>query len=185
MDTRAKLFTLDDLADMPRDGKRREIRQGLLVEMNPPKPRHQVLKRRLANQIAAFVSDQDLGFAELELGFVLARDPDEIVFPDVAFIDKSRAQALNLDEYIPGPPDLAVEIISPTDRQGDIEDKVALYLQYGTRLIWLLFPKGRYVTVIRADRTRSIVTVEGVLDGEGMLPGFALPLHTVFDGLDE
>jgi Uma2 family endonuclease len=155
----------------------------VLIEVNPPKPRHNVLKRRIANWIADFAKSHDSGFCELELGCVL--DPTNTFFPDVAFLTKERAKALNLDEYFRGAPDLAVEIISPSDRQDDIDAKADAYLAAGTSIVWQLYPKRQYAVVIKPNVKSTTVNFDGALEGEDILPRFKLSLQELFADLDD
>ncbi len=76
-------------------------------------------------------------------------------------------------------PDLAVEIISPSDSMTMVEDKIEIYLKNGTQLVWVMNPKLRRATVHRADGTIAVVRADGALDGESVLPGFTCALTEI------
>jgi Uma2 family endonuclease len=100
--------------------------------------------------------------------------------PDVSFIARERLPDELWIGIIPIAPDLAAEVASPSNRQADILDKVGLYLKAGTRLVWLVRPEARTVTVFRPDRPERILRIGEELDGEDVLPGFRLPLERLF-----
>ena len=75
--------------------------------------------------------------------------------------------------------DLAVEVLSPGDRPGQVLAKIADWLSAGTRLVWVLDPDRRVARIYRADGSETLVTAEGSLDGEDVLPGFACPLASI------
>ena len=116
-------------------------------------------------------------------GFILRRDPDLVRAPDQAFVSQARLEANPPPErgYWELAPDLAVEIISPEDRAGEIEEKVRDYLQAGVRLVWLLYPLTRRAHVYAADGSVRVILEERELDGEDVLPGFRAPLAELFD----
>ncbi len=101
--------------------------------------------------------------------------------PDAAFISKARLATITQpDKFLPFPPDLAVEVVSPGDTATEIQDKVNLYLEAGTRLVWVIYPDLRQAVVHRANRTAQTILYEGVLDGEDVLPGLSIALSDLF-----
>jgi Uma2 family endonuclease len=185
MTVQEKLITAKEFAALPDDGKRYDLVKGALVEMGRPKPRHGHLAIRLGSAVNVFVDSHNLGIVTTESGYVLARDPDTVVGPDVAFLSKARLEKPDLDEYIPLAPDLAVEIVSPNDRAQEINDKVNAYLAAGTRLVWTLYPDSQEVHVHQGNGTIQVIKIDGVLDGGDALPGFTLPLREIFKGLGD
>ena len=115
----------------------------------------------------------------VESGFKLASHPDTVRGPDVAFISQSRLPDPEPVGYPAFPPDLVVEILSPTDRPGEMLGKVADWLSAGTRLVWIMDPERRLARVYRADGAEAIVTAEQELQGEDVVPGFVCPLATI------
>jgi Uma2 family endonuclease len=82
--------------------------------------------------------------------------------------------------FFDGPPDLAVEIISPNDTLAEVAMKAAEYLSYGTRRVWVINPRNRTATVYRPDHEPRLIAENGSLDGEDVLPGFSLALADLF-----
>lgn len=134
---------------------------------------------RLSGLLDAFVAAHDLGYVANEVGFMLDRDPDVMRAPDVAFIALARFPEGLPDGFIEGAPDLAVEIISPWDKAGDIEDKVAEYLAAGTPEVWLVYPSRKQV-IIRRETVAHILRVGDDLCGSGLLEGLRIPLTRLF-----
>ncbi len=145
---------------------------------------HGVLVGRLAGAIAAHVEAHDLGEVLLgEAGFILDRDPDTVRAPDIAFVRRSRADAELTEKFWPGAPDLAVEVLSPSDTLFDLEDRVGDLLRAGALLVWLVHPRRRTVTVHRPDQPPRVLAETEALDGEDVITGFSSPLSRLFRGL--
>lgn len=113
-------------------------------------------------------------------GFVLQRDPDVLVAPDVAFIAAQRLTGENDEGFYELAPDLAVEILSPSDRASDINAKVTEYLRAGTRLVWLVDLERRTVTVYTPDQPPRVYGEQQSLSGGDVLPGFQIELGQLF-----
>ena len=105
---------------------------------------HTVIK--LGGRMDAFVTPRRLGKVFTELGFILARDPDTVRAPDIAFVSAERLGPVIPVGYIEGAQDLAVEVLSPDDRMSEIQEKVREYLSAGARLVWVVDPQNRAVT---------------------------------------
>jgi Uma2 family endonuclease len=109
----------------------------------------------------------------------LERAPDTVRAPDVGFIHRDRVPHPLPRGYAELAPDLAVEVLSPGDRPGEVLAKVSDWLRAGTRLAWVVYPIRRSARVYRADGTESFATAADGLDGEDVLPGFSLALAEV------
>jgi Uma2 family endonuclease len=133
-------------------------------------------------RLADFIGELDLGaYGGFEGGFRLASDPDTVRAPHFWFIRKDRIPPEGLpDAFWPGAPDLAVEVLSPTDRSGDIADRSRDYFAAGVRLVWSLDPRAKAAAAFPAGRMPYFILADGELDGEDVLPGFRLPLRDVF-----
>ncbi len=175
------LMTAEEFALLPGDG-RRELVKGEVIEMTPGAVESARISSRLTIRIGAFVEQHRLGATYTsEPGFVLSRNPDCVRAPDVAFVRKERLpQEPQLEGFFEGAPDLAVEVVSPTDRATDIGAKVGEYLQSGTELVWVVYPKERRVWVYRSLTEASSVGEGGVLTGDPVLPGLAIPVADIF-----
>jgi Uma2 family endonuclease len=135
---------------------------------------------RIGAAIAQHVQQHRLGetFAA-ETGFTLQRDPDTVRAPDVAFVASTRLSQLGAHGYAEIPPDLAVEVLSPDDRPGEVLQKVGDWLSAGCRLVWILDPIRRTGTVYRADGTIALLGERDAFDGEDVLPAFRSQLTTL------
>lgn len=176
-----RLLTAEDLMAIPEDGWRYELAHGRLVRMAPASWIPGVIASRTGHLIQSFLDDHPLGYCTgADTGFLLQRDPDVVRAPDVAFVRADRVAPDDLPRrYFPGPPDLAVEVRSPTDRMSDVLHRIADSLDAGTPLVWFLDPERRSAIVFRADGSISMVGEHDELSGEAVLPGFALPLSAL------
>lgn len=181
MATQTRTTTADELLAMPEDGIRRELVEGELREMTPAGRRHARVARNILRSLDAHVVQHGLGEVYPEYGYVLGREPDTVRAPDVSFLRSGRLEAGGEEEgYFPGVPDLAVEVVSPSDRYSAVSLKVDEYLEAGTPMVVLVDPPRRTVTVHRS-RTEVAVLSEGdVLDGGDVVPGWTLPVRDIF-----
>ncbi len=116
-----------------------------------------------------------------ETGFKLKSNPDTVRAPDIAFVSRERVEAEGIpDTYWQGPPDLAVEVISPSDTLYGVEDKVATWLAAGTRLVWVVHPKRRVVLIHRPQAEVTTLGESDTLDGADVVPGFQCAVSDVF-----
>jgi Uma2 family endonuclease len=182
MTTRA-MITADQLLDISANSEcRYDLIRGELIEMSPAGARHGRLTARLARILDDFVDRNSLGATfGAETGFILTEKPDTVLGPDAAFV---RAASMppedEQDGYLRLAPDLAVEVISPSDRAGQVSDKVAEYLDAGVRLLWVIEPRRRTVTVYTPDRHARILREGDELDGGDVLPGLTVAVAELF-----
>ena len=174
-----KLWTIEELERLPDDSFRYAVIRGELFRMPPPMGRHGVVTNNAGRLIGNFVEDHGLGLVYNQSGFILARHPDILLEPDVAFVQRAHVTA-DADAYLAVAPDLVVEVVSPSQTGPSIEEKTALYLAAGVRLIWVVDPARRSVRVQRADGSEAILSEQDVIDGEDVLPGFRLPVARLF-----
>ena len=177
--------TADQLLRMPDDGNRYELVAGELRKMPPAGWEHGITGGRLRSLLGRFVMEQGLGEVFLaETGFLIARDPDTIRAPDIAFIHKDHLPAAPPEEaFWPGAPDLAVEVVSPTDTFNDVHEKVNAWLDAGATAVWVVNPKWRNVTVYRSATDIKTLTENDELSGEDTVPGFRCRVGDIFAGL--
>ena len=187
MSTTTRLITADELLVMPhRDENgnqcRFELIRGELKTMSLAKPLHGVICSRLNLKIGGFVEEHDLGETfGAETGFLLERDPDSVLGPDVAFVSHERvATAENFEKYFPFAPDLAVEVLSPGNTVREINEKVAMYFGAGARAVWVFNPKKRTAAVYASPTDVRIFSEDEAFDGGEVLPGFTLDLSKLF-----
>lgn len=184
MSATTQLVTAEDLFNMPDDGFRYELVEGELRRMSPSGYSHGKIAARLTVILGYYVEEKELGdVCAAETGFTLATNPDTVRAPDVAFIRKERVREVSdTKSYGVGVPDLAVEVISPNDRVGKVEEKVNEWLEAGTPMVWIVSPKLRTVTVFRSRTDIKVLTENDTLDGEDVVPGFQYPVARLFTG---
>ncbi|MCX2728234.1 Uma2 family endonuclease [Thermomicrobium sp. 4228-Ro] len=177
------LLTVDDLVALPeRPGIRYELHEGKLVEMPGAGGIHAAIVVRLVLLLHQFVTSRRLGFVFGDgLGYILRRNPDTVRIPDVSVVRRERVPAGGIPEgFWPGAPDLAVDIVSPHDRAEEVHERVRDYLGAGTRLVWVLWPKSRTVTVYWPDGTARELGPDEKLTGGDVLPGFEVSVSELF-----
>ena len=177
-----KLMTANELLHLPDDGFHHELIRGELTTMAPPGFQHGRFSSRFDRRLGNYVEANGLGEVTGEVGFRLADDPDTVRAPDVAFIRRDRLPTGDAARgYFHGAPDLAVEVISPNDLYTEVDDKVAEWLEHGTRLVFVVNPRRRTVAVHRPGQPVTILGIDDTLDGEDVVPGWSLPLRDLFD----
>jgi Uma2 family endonuclease len=178
MATRTRL-TADDLWRMGEGDVRRELVDGEVIERPPAGGIHGYVTGRVCCWLGRYVDVHRLGKGVVGVGFVIAlpSDPERVRAPDVAFVSTARLP----EGFIHGAPDLAVEVLSPSDNPVEIQQKVSDYLEAGARLVWVLAPQARAATVYRPDGSARLVREPESLDGEDVLPGLAIPLADLFE----
>ncbi len=177
-------LTAGDLPALPDPDLPHELWHGALRTVMPASAAHGSAVSRLLVILGQHVYEHDLGelFSE-STGFLLERDPDTLLCPDVAFVAKGRLPAGGAGwSFLEVAPDLAVEILSPGDRPAAVRAKAAEYLRLGVRCVWELDPAARRVRMhvpaggAPGRIATSELTESEVLDGGEILPGFRRPL---------
>jgi Uma2 family endonuclease len=175
-------MTVEELAKLPPDQSRGELIQGEFFSMSPAGHSHGSIASNILLFIAAFVREHKLGKTyAAETGFILARNPDTVRAPDAAFVQTERLADQSPSGFFEGAPDLAVEVISPSETVDEVESKVIDYLEAGSRLVWLIYPRTQTVTVYRSLTDIEILTIEDTLTGGEVLPGFSVSLKEIFE----
>jgi Uma2 family endonuclease len=176
--------TAEQLLQMPSDGYRYELLAGELHKMSPGGWRHGKVGGRLYRFIAAYLDRNPCGEALLaETGFILSRDPDTVRAPDIAFIANEHIPAeLPEEAFWPGAPDLAVEVVSPGDTYREVDEKAKAWLTAGARVVWVVNPLVRTLSVYRAGTPILTLTEADELLGEDVLQGFRCWVADIFAG---
>ncbi len=181
--TLTKLLTADDLLRLDSQGVRGELIRGVLHETMSTGLEHGEIVMKLGFLLNAFIIPRKLGrLTGSDAGIWLERDPDTVREPDIAYFS---AETLPPDVRITGyaevPPDLVVEIVSPSDGQREVHDKAWMWLSYGVRLVWVVQPDTRTVDVHEPGRAVVTLDEHDRLDGLDVLPGFACAVSEVFE----
>src|SRR5258708_7913530 len=179
------LLTAEQLAELSGDDDRyklAELDEGERIDMAAATARHTLLVMRLAELLLPVVRQRSLGkIYGPDGGFILARDPDIVVCPDLAFVRQSRVPPGNPDEFFPGAPDLAVEVFSKTDTVPRLMRKVHQYLHCGTHTVWVPYPARAQIQVLESSGSGRLLSGEDMLDCPELLPGFSIPVKEVFE----
>lgn len=135
---------------------------------------------KLAMRVGRFIGN----FAD-DIGYITGADGSYILapgyefMPDVGYISKARLPD-EPERQVQGPPDLAIEVKSPTDSKRELRQKAEDYIRFGTKMVWLVFPESQHVEVYVPDKDVSEMFIGDVLDGGDVLPGFTLPVKDIF-----
>lgn len=177
-----KLLTVDELADLPDDGKRYELHQGAVVEVGTSGRRHTVLGLWIGRMILNFILASNLGGEVTGADGTYKLTEHDTSVPDIGYISKAKTDLLPKGTvFYPFAPDLAIEIRSPSQSKREMSLLAILYLHAGAPLVWIIDLDAQQVTVYRANGERFIVSSDGALDGEEVLPGFSIPLPEMFN----
>jgi len=184
----AGAMTVDDLERLPDDGWQYELVEGVLVRMPASGYEASNMAYRLGGRLSVFVEDHRLGGVTGEQGgyrLDLARPRDTELMPDVAFVRADRLPPRTSPEYrkaLQLSPDLAVEVASENQSRRTMGAKAMRYLSFGTRLVWIIWPRWQQVDVWHPGDTKPSATLEvgETLDGEEVVPGFTYPVANLF-----
>ncbi|GJG87897.1 hypothetical protein tb265_30780 [Gemmatimonadetes bacterium T265] len=185
-------MTLEEFFALP-DEARVELVDGVLrymdedLDLSPGRRAHGSVAARILAALAAHVTPRGLGEVfDSSTGFLLRREPPLLLSPDVSFVEAARQPDGVPDEDGPDevfPPDLAVEVLSPSNTASEIMGKVRDYLESGARLVWVVDPRARSVTVYHPSGPVRWLGEHDVARGEGVVPEFQMPVGAMFAGL--
>lgn len=186
MTTHEQLHTVEELLALPDDGKRYELIEGEFIEMPPSSKANAILASFIIYLFWDYVLPKRLGFVTgADSGYYISAT--NFFQPDAGFISRERAGGTIGVKFLVAP-DLAVEIISPTESARDVLDKTRAYLKAGASQVWSVYPKNKVVDVHRLAENGSVNTqtlsIDDTLDGGEVLPGFTLKLRDLFAVLE-
>jgi Uma2 family endonuclease len=177
-------MTADELLRLPTGmGERYELVNGELMTMTPAGYEHGDIALELGARLRVYARTNQLGrVSGAETGFRLRSNPDTVRAADVAFVSQARIPPGRLPQgFFPGAPDLAVEIISPSEAAAEIQRKVTEYFTAGSHLVWVVYPDLRQVVVFRSARQSMVLAADDTLDGGELLPGFTCRVAELFE----
>jgi len=171
-------MTAEELMKLPDDSMCHELLKGELLTMPPPGYPHGTVTMNLSVLLFTYVKTNNLGRVAAVMGYKLESDPDTVLAPDISFIARDRV-GVRSEGYRSGPPDLAVEVLSPGDRKAQVERKTSLWLELGAKSVWIVNPRQRTVEVCRADSEKQIFhDTDELIDD--IVPGFRVKLSEIF-----
>ena len=182
MPTATGLLTAEDFAALPTKGMRLELVRGEIRARAPTFGDHGDTAGALHAMLGYYIRQHRLGrIYAAETGFLLARNPDTVRAPDIAFIQTSRVTPdARAAKWNPVIPDLVTEVISSGDRPTEVSDKVRMWLDAGVRLVWVVYPVEHEVVAHRPGQPEIRLAESDALDGYDVVPGFTLPVGEIF-----
>jgi Uma2 family endonuclease len=176
-------MTADDLLRLPDTGMRHELVEGELHEMHFAGGEHGFVVGRVLGCLGDFLDQHASPGGGLFIpgtGFLLARNPDTVRAPDVAYVGPERLAQARVPGFPELAPDLVVEVVSPNDAASEIQRKVDEWLRAGTRLVWVLYPTTRSAMAYQTDGQARLLHADDTLTGDPVLPGFTCRVGDLF-----
>jgi Uma2 family endonuclease len=155
-----------------------EVSQGRLVREPRPGQQHGMIVSELTYLLRSFLEESQLGVVITEGGFILNRSPLTVRGPDVAFVRNERLQPTV--SFFEGAPDIAIEVVSPSNRPGELLQKVGEFLVAETQIVWVVYPDTKTIVEHTVAGDLRILNIDDVLDAPALLPGFAVALKRIF-----
>jgi Uma2 family endonuclease len=175
------LTTSEEFYALSSDGVRRELVEGHIQLMSPATPKHSWLGARLLRLVGNHAEQQQCGEVfDATAGYITSRNPDTVLEPDVSFVRSHRiANVFRERGFAPEPPDLVIEIISPSQTRKEQLEKAKRWIKAGCELVWVVDPETNQVVVLQGDS--HLVLSEGQdLTASNLLPGFTLSFEHLF-----
>lgn len=174
---------LEFLETVQDETRRFELVEGVIIEMTPPSMGHGHLAGRIYGKFFVYLEKNPIGLPFVDnVGYRL--HSKTIFVPDVSFVSQERL-IIPLPRISPVAPDLAIEVLSPSNTFKEILFKIESYLRYGTKMVWIVYPEDEIVDVWRTMPDGSLnkrtFKKEDTLSGEDVLPNFNLPVSDIFN----
>lgn len=179
------VVTSEEFVHHPAANERTELVRGRIRMMSPASPVHGLVSARISHLLVMHVEHHRVGacFAD-STGYALPNLANTVRAPDASFVRADRLPKEGVGYgFFNLAPDLAVEVLSPSESTTDIADKLSDYRIAGTALVWVIDPQSRTVTVIAHSRLARTLTVTDQLTGGKVLPGFECTVSELFEGL--
>ena len=187
MTTQKTLLTADEFYRLysHKDG-RYELVDGEVVEMAPVRRRHGRTAINIGAAFHNYCRIIGVGWPEVEVGYRVRSGPDTVRGPDVSLVLSAESEDDDQENsFVIGAPDIAVEVVSPSNTAAEIERKISEYLAAGSQRVWVVYPAtrqaARRVVIHHPDGTAVTYTGDDVIADEKLLPGFSLPLSEIFE----
>ena len=170
------LVTFEQFEQFHDDGMKHELLKGEHIVVPPPKPRHSNVQHKLLHLLWPYVQQHGLGDVRIEFGFKLSSDT--WVQPDVSFI-RAAQLAADPDRYYEGAPALAVEVVSESNTQAQLDVKIDEYFTHGSEEVWVAYPKTKKIRAHYPDGTSR--TFAGCELRSGLFPGWSIAVDSLFE----
>ncbi len=186
MVTKERLITAEEFLLMEfEDGKRYELVHGILEEMPVSGEEASAIGLWFGSLIVQFVQKNKLGHVTgADGGYMLDNNPDLVRYPDVGFVSFTKLPK-RIPGFVPFAPELAVEVISPSDRPTKVHNKAKEYLHYGSKMVWILDPEDKTIEIYTPVDAENVnirtLNINGTLDGGDVLPGFKVAVKDIFE----
>ena len=178
---RSTLFSAEEFYELPDDGQIHELVRGELISEPLPGARHGRVCSNVVFVLQSWARRTGAGIVyTCDTGFVLERDPDTVRGPDVAFVSAERLRPDDDGWFHEGPPDLAVEVLSPGNRRADMETKVGNYLDAGAAMVWVIDPVAETL-VVRTLHDTEAFGVDDTFTAESLLPELRVAVRELFE----
>ena len=178
------LLTIEDLEKMPDDGLHRELIEGELIELPPPEFRHAAISDRIHEMLKAYVRPRKLGIVFVELGNLVHTDRRTWIQPDVSFVRRGRYDLKNPAKYATGAPDLAVEVISPSETRRSVDRKTGILLSSGSQEAWNVYPDTQTVQVHSTGNAVRVLQAADEITSP-VFPGWSARVSSFFEFEEE
>jgi Uma2 family endonuclease len=175
------LMSLEEFERLPDDGMRHELNEGELVSVTHPKFRHTWIVQNINERLSRFVNERGLGRVLSEAAYLPSADPPTLRVPDVSFVRRERLGQPPPDDYFEGAPDLAVEIVWPSDSAEDLDLKVDQYLEAGSKVVWVVYPSTRRIHVYHPDGATEMLADGQDLEARALFPGWSVRVADLLD----
>ena len=178
-----KLITVEEFMRMPDppDGSRQELVRGVVITMPPPFFKHGLRQGRAYSLVDNHARSKHLGRVTVESGLITERDPDTVRGPDVAYWSYERLpEEIEPEGYPDVAADLCIEVLSSAKEWKRMREKLLEYFARGVRMVWVINPEDRTVTVYRNADEGRVLHENANLTGDEVLPGFACKVAELF-----
>jgi Uma2 family endonuclease len=176
-------LTAEDFFDLNIPDEKTELVDGELLRMSPAGGEHGVVALRIGAWLLMFVEAHHLGVVcAAETGFLVRRDPDTVRAPDAAFISREKmGEGRPPKKFWPFAPDLAVEVVSPSESAEQVQERVREWFAAGSRAVWLLYPGTASVHAYRSpSEVRILQRGDDLVGDDDLLPGFVCSVADLF-----
>lgn len=174
-------MTIEQFEELPDDGFQYELVDGELERMPPTGEGHGDVDRQFIWLLESYIRPLGIEKLFVETSFVLSTDRQTVRQPDIAFVRAERlAGDRDRDRSVRLVPDLVIEIVSPSDRRSAVVAKAHEYLHYGVRIVWVVDPLSRSVTIFRIDGSVEVLRQDDPINGEDIIPGFQARIRDIF-----